>query len=160
MNRQERRAAGICVDCHAKASGFRARCTKHLAANTRRNLDPLYRKQYKLNERKRRKTAKKQIWLSHSSEYLQEVRLLVLNMLGGPICVDCGCNKLEILEINHINGGGYKERQKRSTLNYYRKILQTDYPQLKYNVMCRVCNSLHYVRDILKISGHKVVWKG
>ena len=29
----------------------------------------------------------------------------------------------------------------------------------EFNVLCRVCNALHYVKGILGVGGHEVTWK-
>ena len=35
-------------------------------------------------------------------DYKKRLREKVIEILGGPVCVNCGCTKKEILEINHI----------------------------------------------------------
>lgn len=95
----------------------------------------------------------------NSSEYGQKLRLKAMGCIGGSICASCGCDDLRILEINHINGGGNKSMKDRSnTKQLYRKIIKHVNPTSEYNVLCRPCNALHYVQEILKISGHKISW--
>src|ERR1700678_122970 len=48
--------------------------------------------------------------LLYSREHQKEIRLKVIDLLGGAKCVYCGCNDIRVLEINHKNGGGWKER--------------------------------------------------
>ena len=36
-------------------------------------------------------------------------RIKAFGILGGAFCVNCGCDVLEFLEVNHKNGGGCKE---------------------------------------------------
>lgn len=87
------------------------------------------------------------------------LRMRIMEALGGPECSSCGCDELEILEINHINGGGTKESKKSpNRRQYYREILNDPMLKDKFNIMCKVCNILHYVRDILNIKGHEVKW--
>lgn len=62
-----------------------------------------------------------------------------------PVCVNCGCNELMILEINHKNGGGCQEyklgmRSKQLCRAIYRGDRNID----EFDIRCRVCNNLHY----------------
>jgi hypothetical protein len=41
----------------------------------------------------------------------------------------------------------------------YRQIVNDKVDLNEYNVLCRVCNALHYVQDILGIEGHTVFWR-
>lgn len=52
-----------------------------------------------------------------SKEHYQRLKLRVFEMLGGAKCVYCGCTDIRMLEVNHINGGGErnKREQKRNT---------------------------------------------
>ncbi len=93
-------------------------------------------------------------------EQHQRVRELAMEKLGGKKCADCGCNEFAILEINHILGGGRKELKNGQNRQLYRAIVNDKVDLNEYNVLCRVCNALHYVRDILGITGHQVLWRG
>jgi len=63
---------------------------------------------------------------------------------GRVVCSSCGCNDVNILEINHINGGGCKEHReegrslKDSILNGSREVYDL-------NVLCRVCNAVDFI---------------
>ena len=46
------------------------------------------------------------------NDYKKRLREKAIEKLGGPVCVDCGCDKKEILEINHVKGKGRQERKK------------------------------------------------
>ena len=78
---------------------------------------------------------------------------------GKAVCVMCGCDEMQFLEINHVNGGGCKEHRdinkglKDSIINGKRS---TD----DLNVLCRVCNALDYLqRKNKKESGRfKIEW--
>lgn len=87
--------------------------------------------------------------------YLQRLKQEAFTKLGNK-CSNCKCDVIEILEVNHINGGGRKDRQKCGQKGLYRKIIKGSN---EYNLLCRVCNSLHYVADLLNHTGHKVIWK-
>jgi hypothetical protein len=91
-------------------------------------------------------------------EQHQRVRAKAIDQLGGRSCAGCGCDGLVLLEINHINGGGRAAARVRQNRQLYRDIVKGRVELSDYNVLCRVCNALHYVRDILGIDGHRVVW--
>ena len=93
-------------------------------------------------------------------EQHQRVREKAFEVLGGRCCANCGCSEFSILEVNHINGGGRAERKAKSYRQLYRDISNGKVDAKEYNVLCRVCNALHYVQDILRVSGHRVIWKG
>ncbi len=62
-----------------------------------------------------------------------------------PQCAACGCNQIEFLEINHVNGGGRKETNKlRGPFQDY--ILKTGRKTDDLNILCRVCNALDYLK--------------
>lgn len=93
-------------------------------------------------------------------EQHQRVRERAMEKLGGRKCVGCGCNRFEVLEINHILGGGREELKNSQNRQLYRAIINDKVNLTEYNVLCRVCNALHYVRDILGVAGHEVIWRG
>lgn len=90
----------------------------------------------------------------------QRVRERAFDVLGGRRCVNCGCDELSLLEINHVKGGGRAELKRVSNRQLYRSIANGKVDNANYNVLCRACNALHYVQDILGVRGHKVIWKG
>ena len=90
----------------------------------------------------------------------KRMREKAIGRLGGRRCADCGCDELTLLEINHIKGGGRAAAKVRQNRQLYREIAGGRVELSDYNVLCRVCNALHYVRDILGVKGHKVIWLG
>ncbi|MCA1632679.1 MAG: hypothetical protein LC802_02920 [Acidobacteria bacterium] len=93
-------------------------------------------------------------------EQHQRVREKAIDLLGGKWCADCGCDEFTLLEINHIHGGGRAAAKVRQNRQLYRDIVSGRVELSDYNVLCRVCNALHYVRDILGVKGHEVLWRG
>jgi len=89
----------------------------------------------------------------------RRLRAKVFDVLGGAHCSNCGCDVFEILEVNHINGGGRLELKTKQTRSLYRDIIYGRVRQDNYNVLCRVCNTLHYVETIIGISGFQIKWK-
>ena len=88
----------------------------------------------------------------------RRLRAKVFEVLGGEQCSNCGCNVFEILEINHINGGGRRELKTKQTRQLYRDIIHERVKQDNYNVLCRVRNALHYVETVLGIVGFQIRW--
>lgn len=88
----------------------------------------------------------------------RDLRKEVMIKLGGIKCAECGCDVYEILEINHINGNGADERKVKSTKKFLRDIYYDKVDISEYNVLCKICNTEHYVRDIIGIKGHIIKW--
>lgn len=67
---------------------------------------------------------------------------------GENICNICGTNKF--LEIDHLNGGGCKERKNLKLpagWHFYEYLRKMKYPE-GYRVLCRGCNAMaHYMTD-------------
>lgn len=76
------------------------------------------------------------------------IRKVILNIISNnnPVCENCGCDSLPLLEINHKNGGGTKEvRSGKSTNQFYLDIYKGRRNTDDLNLLCKVCNSLHYL---------------
>ena len=93
-------------------------------------------------------------------EQYKKVRERAMERLGGKQCANCGCDDFSILEVNHINSGGRKELRLRQNRQLYRAIMKGEVDLKEYNVLCRICNALHYVQEILGVKGHTVSWRG
>jgi hypothetical protein len=89
----------------------------------------------------------------------RRLRAKVFEVLGGAQCCNCGCTVFEILEVNHINGGGRRELKVKQTRQLYRDIIYRRVKQDNYNVLCRVCNALHYVETVLGVAGFQIRWR-
>lgn len=86
-------------------------------------------------------------------------RLKAINFLGGPVCMGCGCTDLRIIEINHVFGDGTKERKtKRNSIEIYRDIYLGRTPKENYNVLCKVCNAVHYIKLKFNINNYNIKW--
>jgi len=63
-----------------------------------------------------------------------------IDAYGGPECAGCGCKDYEILEIDHIDGGGCKHRRDIGPgNNIYRWLKANNYPH-GFRVLCPTCN--------------------
>jgi hypothetical protein len=68
-------------------------------------------------------------------------RLLVISHYGGE-CKCCGEKRIEFLEIDHIGGGGCKERKAlklHSATAWYRYVIKNNFPD-RYRILCSNCN--------------------
>lgn len=72
------------------------------------------------------------------------VKMAVLDAYGGRNCSCCGCSNDNVLTIDHVNGGGTKERksipkQFGRGSKFYRWLQTNKYPA-GYSVLCLNCN--------------------
>ncbi|MBA7562050.1 hypothetical protein ES708_03699 [subsurface metagenome] len=98
------------------------------------------REKYRRNPEYHRESVRKSHW---------KLRKEVMTLLGGK-CVICGLTDLRLLNLNHKNGGGTKDRGKR--IKVYREILSGVRGKNEYDVRCFNCNILYdYERGIRKV---------
>lgn len=72
--------------------------------------------------------------------YRDEIRQKIISLLGGK-CVRCGFTDWRALQIDHINGGGSRERKTaRSMSAYYRQIIESNGDG--YQLLCANCNQI------------------
>ena len=76
-----------------------------------------------------------------------ELKVKVIAILGGK-CVYCGCDDLRFLEINHIEGGGNKEKKAAKIFGraymreFYLSIINGERKDVE--LVCGPCNKLHF----------------
>lgn len=130
-----------------------------------RYKDPAARKEYKRKYQRSymqryradcKENGKK--YNEHRRDYWNRIRNAAVEKIGGFRCANCGCEIKKILEVNHIDGGGRQELRTKNRAQLYRDIVNGKVDISKYNMLCKVCNGLHYVEMILGIKGHKVIW--
>jgi hypothetical protein len=107
---EARKTAGMCVNCANPATGTTVLCEECRA---------------KKNEIARAR------WL--------RLKLDAFNAYGGPECFGCGETSAEVLEIDHIAGGGTRHRKTIGLSNIYLWLKQQGYPP-GYRVLCPTCN--------------------
>lgn len=56
-------------------------------------------------------------------------------------------------------GGGRQALKETQNRQLYRAIVNDKVNLNEYNVLCRVCNALRYVGDVLGIRCHRVLWR-
>lgn len=76
-----------------------------------------------------------------------KLRQKLFNILGGAVCKTCGENTLELLQFDHINGGGKQERIlfKNRNLEYYAK-----YPDEAIKILQVLCAMCNWKKEIKK----------
>ena len=74
-------------------------------------------------------------------EYIRKIRNKTLEALGNK-CVRCGFNDYRALQIDHINGGGSKERKERLFGGkFHSHVIQSFMKgENKYQLLCANCN--------------------
>jgi hypothetical protein len=83
-----------------------------------------------------------------------------MNMVAEPVCNQCGCDELDFLEFNHIDGGGckdWKENGGKSMAD--RVVMGRDVKDLE--ILCRLCNALDHLsrKNEPQSIRFKVLWK-
>jgi len=92
---------------------------------------------------KSRLVNEKEIARTYRIKTTNNKKLILMNILGGPICVICGITDIRCLQFDHINGDGYKERHEKNikgntTVRYYLKHKEEAIQKLQ--VLCANCN--------------------
>ena len=91
-------------------------------------------------------------------KYGKLLREKVLILLGGK-CVNCDCDEFEVLEINHKNGGGRKEKYTHRAKQFYLHILNGTRKTDDLELTCMPCNTLHKAKILKKAkSNWKIIW--
>ena len=93
-------------------------------------------------------------WKSENRGYVKwwndqrRIKLLTAVSNNKPHCVRCGCDDVRLLEINHKDGGGNRELQQgKAKTEFYQGILKGTRKTDDLEILCRVCNSLHYLES-------------
>lgn len=77
-----------------------------------------------------------------AKEWQRKRRGIVLERLGNR-CVRCGLDDQRVLQVDHINGGGRKEkRELRGSWDYFNGLTKLTDEELfaKYQLLCANCN--------------------
>lgn len=93
--------------------------------------------------RKRQRSVQYRQSVNKRRQY-KSVRISILNLLGGK-CAQCGFSDIRALQIDHINGGGRRERKAFGTnmRRYYTSVLEKIKKGDKsYRCLCANCNCL------------------
>lgn len=114
------KAKGVCTSCYDK---------RRYRENDNVKLSRI---KYKENNPKNVKESNK--------KYHAKNRENLLNLLGN-VCCKCGFSDKRALQIDHIHGGGIKERKLYNTKDYHRIVLKSlENKENKYQLLCANCN--------------------
>lgn len=116
----------ICKKVKPKAEFYKDSARYDNASTRCKECDKSYRREAKMKYHKKRyHTPRKEI----------------IKLLGGK-CTRCGFSDFRVLQIDHVKGGGNKERKKiESTRTYYPYVLEKiKNGSLDYQVLCANCN--------------------
>ena len=96
----------------------------------------------------------------YSTEWERRYRRRALLVVGRGIvaCVKCGCNRPELIEINHINGGGGKELRGLGN-KWHRQIAKLERPVDDLNLLCKPCNAVHALELKHGALPFRIVWE-
>jgi hypothetical protein len=99
------------------------------------------------------------------AKYYQKIRLEVLAKVDPAMkCAKCGCDDTRFLEVNHIRGGGAKERNsyKKDGHDFGNNMILLIHNGKRgiedLNLLCRACNSIDHLERQFGKTGLKVVW--
>ncbi len=112
-----------------------------MASWYQRNKERFTARQRKWNE------ANKERRIQRGIIYRATIKTKVLTHYGNGIlaCVKCGFNDIRALSLDHINGGGSKERRS-LTFHTYKYLIDNNYPQ-GYQTLCMNCQWIKRVEN-------------
>ena len=82
-------------------------------------------------------------WKENKEKLSFNKRMNLFKCLGEPICKRCGFSDIRALQIDHINGGGSKERKNREK-SFLMTVRQN--PN-KFQILCANCNWIKRVEN-------------
>lgn len=97
----------------------------------------------------------------YSTEWERRYRRRALLVVGrGSVsCVRCGCDRPDLIEINHKNGGGGKELRGLGN-KWHRQIAKLERPVDDLELLCKPCNAVHALELKHGPLPFRVVWGG
>lgn len=87
-------------------------------------------------------------------------KIKALKAVGDVKCNRCGCDEVDFLEFNHINGNGCKEWRDSRGVAMMDRILTKERGVDGLEILCRVCNSLDFLERKNNESSkkYKIIW--
>jgi hypothetical protein len=64
-----------------------------------------------------------------------------------PICDNCRCDDIRLIEINHKNGDGARDTRSKYHQKFLYDIITGRRKTDDLDLRCRVCNALHYIES-------------
>src|SRR2546423_119951 len=74
--------------------------------------------------------------------YYRQLKLRMFGLFGNK-CESCGTTDPRVLEVNHRNGGGSKERSSKGHWTLYLELVHGKRDIVDFNLLCANCNILH-----------------
>ncbi len=129
-----------CYECHRKQNIKSLECYFLAIAN---GLCPKCKKE--------KTTGKKhcEVCLRKQKEYRYKYKLIVFNRYSkdGIKCARCPVVDMRVLDIDHIHGGGTKQRKTTgSGTQFYHYLIKAGLPD-GYQILCRNCNWLAHLEN-------------
>ena len=90
-------------------------------------------------ERIRKRTWYKSKNIEVQKSFKRRRKLQLIRAYGGK-CTCCGETHFELLQIDHVNGGG-RQHRKRLTIHMSAHLRKLGYPKKGYRLLCSNCNS-------------------
>jgi len=119
------------TDKHHKGKGVCSRCYEKKRNRTDAKSRASQEK-YRVNNREKIKIS------NHKSNKKNKETLIGLM---GNVCCKCGFSDSRALQIDHINGGGIKERKAYNTKDFVRIVIASlNKNENKYQLLCTNCN--------------------
>lgn len=133
---QDYSKAKRCRPCASRKNmtGRPSRLRKYIGSKQERHAEAV--RQYRDKNPVRVKDARRRQYESRKRRAME--------MLGGCMCCNCGCDELSFLEINHIGGGGCVEFRERGN-RVVDDLVSGKRTNEGLNVLCRVCNALDHL---------------
>ena len=85
---------------------------------------------------------------TYDRQYNLNRKITIFNAYGGCKCSICNITDIDVLSVDHINGGGRKQKRELgniSSTGLYRWIINNNYPP-GYRVLCMNCNFIEKER--------------
>jgi hypothetical protein len=136
------------IDARDRSGAYKKYCEKYPQKAQERLLKM---KEYDIKYKKER-----------GKESRDRVRKVVFNLLSNnnPKCENCGCGDTRLLEVNHKNGGGNKELQNGKNTNKFMWDIYMGRRKIDdLNLLCRVCNALHYLELKYGKTKYTIIYK-
>jgi len=175
-NREELRRANITYNATHKEvrAAYRATHKEEQVAYREKNIEKIKRKHKEYYQKNReaiiQRTTRyhlenkesRQKWFK---QYYAKIRLETLAKVDPAMkCAMCGCDDTRFLEVNHIKGGGVKERiayrnEKHNESHNMILLIHNGKRGLEdLNLLCRACNGIDHLEREYGHTGLRVVW--
>lgn len=124
-----------------------ARPKPNLTVEQLKERAAMWVKKWRDNNPEKQALARKRAYINRKRKAFQK--------LGEVKCRRCGCDEIDFLEFNHINGGGCEEWRKGKYMSMADKIITGKRDTTGLEILCRVCNALDFLERKNPVSAKK-----